>query len=241
MAFERVYRRLHMGVDLTYFNVKIKETDLNIGALCELSREALTVVARIRADLEGYAAVHPEFITALYPIQPLADAPDIVKKMCGAAEKAGVGPMAAVAGAVAQEVGEALREHSSEIIVENGGDIYMASRKERHVAILAGSSVLSGRAAMKIRPEKTPLGICTSSGTLGHSLSFGQADAAIVLAPDAALADACATLLGNLIRTPGDLSPALEKVCRIEGVMGAVAIIGEKIAALGDIELSAAG
>jgi uncharacterized protein len=237
MPFERSYRRLHTAADLTYFSVKVKETDLHIGALRELPREALRAIQECRDVLEDYIASHAGFQGALSPVPCESDAPIIIKKMCAAAEKAGVGPMAAVAGAVAEHVGIHLLQYSEEVIVENGGDIFLAGKKERTIAIFAGPSPLSNKAGVRITPDMLPLGVCTSAGTFGHSLSFGKADAAMILARDAALADACATQLGNMIKDAGSLQYAIETIAKVEGVMGALGIIGDRMAAWGEIEL----
>ncbi|MBM4348020.1 MAG: UPF0280 family protein [Deltaproteobacteria bacterium] len=148
-----------------------------------------------------------------------------------------VGPMAAVAGAMAQSVSEDLLRFSDEIIIENGGDIYLATSKERIVGIYAGSSPLSMKVGIVIKPEDSPIGICTSSGTVGPSLSFGKADAVCILSKSAALADAAATAVGNAIREKKDIEQGLERGQMIEGVLGVLIIIGEKMGVWGGIRL----
>jgi len=148
-----------------------------------------------------------------------------------------VGPMAAVAGAIAEAVGRELLNFSSEVIVENGGDIFLCHKKTRHIGIYAGDSPLSGKLALEIEPEDTPLGVCTSSGTVGHSLSFGKADAAIVISPSTALADAAATAVGNLVKTAEDMPRAIEFVREVEGLTGIAIIVGDKMAVWGKINL----
>jgi ApbE superfamily uncharacterized protein (UPF0280 family) len=145
--------------------------------------------------------------------------------------------MAAVAGAIAEYVGNQLRALSPEVIVENGGDIYLSVQRDITVGIFAGSSPLSQRIGLRIRPETTPLGIGTSSGTVGHSLSFGKADAATVLAPSATLADAAATALGNMVSTKDDIAAALEKVHHIPGITGALIILGDALGAWGELDI----
>jgi ApbE superfamily uncharacterized protein (UPF0280 family) len=157
--------------------------------------------------------------------------------MAAASSKVGVGPMAAVAGAFAEHVGKGLLRYSDEVIVENGGDIYIRSKKSRLIGVYAGDSPLSGKVALRIEPGDTPLGVCTSSGTVGHSLSFGRADAAIVLAQSAALADAAATAVGNLVQSEEDLARAVDFVKPVEGIMGIAVIMGGKMAAWGRVNL----
>lgn len=144
--------------------------------------------------------------------------------------------MAAVAGAVATFVGHGLLKCVKEVIVENGGDIFIKSYKPRIIGIFAGDSPLSERVGIKLQASFGQ-GICTSSGTVGPSLSFGYADAAVVVSKSAALADAAATALGNRIQTEKDFAPALAFVSKIRGVEGAVIIKGNKLGAIGKIEL----
>ncbi len=146
--------------------------------------------------------------------------------------------MAAVAGALAARVGRALAPLSPEIIVENGGDIYLKVAEPVTVALFAGKSPLSWRVGLKIDPALSPLGVCTSSGTVGHSLSFGRADAACVVAADAALADAAATALGNRVPDAAAIAPALKWAETVAGIRGAVVIVGDKLGAVGDLELT---
>ena len=147
-----------------------------------------------------------------------------------------VGPMAAVRG-FAEIVGLALLEYAPEVLVENGGDLFVKASEPVSVSIYAGQSPLSGKLGLLIRPEQTPLGICTSSGTVGPSFSKGQADAAVALSPSVPLADAAATALGNLVQGPGDLEAALEQAQHINGVTGAVVICGDRMAAWGEVSL----
>jgi hypothetical protein len=233
----RFYRFWSQDNDLVSFNVIVKETDLFIRARRNLRKKALDVVIKQRALLEAYIERHPGFVTALEPFALGIDAPLIVKEMAEASAQVGVGPMAAVAGAIAESVGKELLKYSSEIIVENGGDIFLRLKQTRRIGIYAGNSPLSGKLALEIKSQDTPSGVCTSSGTVGHSLSFGKADAAIVLSPSAALADAAATAVGNLVKTAEDMPRAIEFVREVEGITGIAIIIGDKMAAWGKINL----
>ncbi|NLB18717.1 MAG: UPF0280 family protein [Syntrophomonadaceae bacterium] len=240
----RSYRNLHQGEDLVYFRICLKQTDLFIGVKSEsydpaLESKVMKLVTRLRADLESYIALDPNFSSSLVPVPLKSGAPKIARVMTGAATVAGVGPMAAVAGAFAHEVGHLLEEYTSEVIVENGGDIYIKTTRDRLVGVMAGSSPFSNRLAVKVRKEESPLGICTSSGMVGPSFSWGKADAALVKAPQASLADAVATGVGNRILTEQDLKGAIEYARKISGVTGVLAIKNEQLAAWGDIELIA--
>jgi len=268
MYEKRFYRDLFKGDNLKFFNICVFETDLSIGVcedslsfednygaeknnystekslennLIEntaIYRYALRSVRKYRQQIQEYIKIHPEFLTSLVPVAPKSDAAFIVQKMCEAAKKADVGPMAAIAGAIAELTGYDLLKYSREVIVENGGDIFIKTDTARKIGIYAGNSPLSQKLALKIHPEQTPAGVCTSSGTVGHSLSFGKADAVVIVAKDAFLADAVATSTGNKVKTPNDIESALNYASTIDGVSGAVIIIGDKIGAWGEIELT---
>lgn len=233
----RAYRNLVKTDDLVQFEVIFKETDLLIRADKNLFWEAKASVVKYRHQIETYIDMNPSFQKSLIPIQEASHLPEIVREMVLTSGLAGVGPMAAVAGAIAEAVSRDLLPFSQEVIVENGGDIYLATARERIIGIYAGSSPLSMKIGIMIDPEKTPLGICTSSGTVGHSLSFGKADAVCVLSASAALADAAATAVGNIVREKRDIERGLERGKEIEGVTGVLIIVGEKMGAWGDINL----
>lgn len=235
----RKYRDLFSGRDLVFFNCTVRETDLQVGANRLMTREVRSAVIRRREQLEDYARANPEFLISLSPVEPKPWAPDIVRRMCWAGQRAGVGPMAAVAGAISEFVGREMLDnwYTREIIVENGGDIFIKTDIPRKVGVYAGNSPLSQTLAIEVRPDQTPLGVCTSAGTVGHSLSFGRADAAVILARDAALSDAVATATANRVVTKDDLERAVAFASDIDGVTGALVIIGDKMAAWGDIKL----
>ena len=233
----RHYRLWTKEKDLVSFNVVVKETDLFIQAKRNLKRKALEVVSKHRALLEGYIARHPGFATALEPFPVGDDAPYIVSQMAEAAGEVGTGPMAAVAGALAECVGRELLRFSPEVIVENGGDIFLKNVSRRLVGIYTGKPPYSGKIALRIEPEETPAGVCTSSGTVGHSLSFGRADAAIVISPSTALADAAATAIGNLVSEEGDIYQGIEFAKGIEGLRGVAIIKDDRMALWGQIEI----
>ncbi|MBN1376084.1 MAG: UPF0280 family protein [Dehalococcoidia bacterium] len=234
----RAYRHAIKDTDLVSFEVTVKETDLYVRARRDLYREALAAVGEYRLQLEGYIQAHPIFLHSLEPVQVEESAPQIVKMMAEAGQAAGVGPMAAVAGAVAELVGKKLLEHSAEVVVENGGDIFIKTGRKRLVGIYAGNSPFNGKLAVEISPSKKPVGICTSSGTVGPSLSLGLADAVVVVSPSTHLADAAATAAANLVKSPDDIPSALERGQRIKGVEGIMVIAGDRMGVWGKIKLS---
>jgi ApbE superfamily uncharacterized protein (UPF0280 family) len=233
----RTYRHWIEGKDLVPFTVTAKETDLYIRATSNLQRKARRLVLKYRRQLEQYIEQNPDFLTSLKPLSIPAHAPSIVQDMIEAGRKANVGPMAAVAGTIAECVGRELLDFSPEIIVENGGDIFLKILHKRIVGIFAGDSPLTGKIGLEINPQDTPLGVCTSSGTVGHSLSFGKADAVVVVAASASLADAAATAIGNRVSRPDDINGAIEFGQSIGGLKGIVIIAGKNIGAWGDVKL----
>ncbi len=234
---ERTYRnRLSSGMGVS-FNVAVKETDLWVCAERDLSRETRKSVLRCRHHVEEYIRVHPEFLSSFSPLRLDPLAPPVVRDMLEAAAAANVGPMASVAGAIAQYVSEDLLRYTKEIIVENGGDIFMSCGRYVRVGVFAGESPLSFKVALKVKPDDMPVGVCTSSATVGPSVSLGRADAVCVLSASAALADAAATAIGNMVKKDTDIQGALEKGMEIPGVRGALVIVGKKIGLIGAIEL----
>jgi ApbE superfamily uncharacterized protein (UPF0280 family) len=233
----RTYRSRMARPGLVGFRVAVQETDLWVLAERDLTPEVRQVVLQERRQLEAYIAAHPGFLPTLTPWPEDPFAPPVVREMIAAGRAVGVGPMAAVAGALAERVGRALESQSAEIIVENGGDLYLQVATAATISLFAGKSPLSHRVGLKIDPELSPLGVCTSSGTVGHSLSFGRADAACILAHNAALADAAASALGNRVQDAGSIAAALDWAAQVPDLLGAVVIVGDKLGAWGRVEL----
>jgi len=235
----RFYRYHHLHKeDQVAFQVKVRETDLWIRAARNLEKEALEAVLSCRRQLENYIAFNPRFLDSLTPLPDDALAPPLLRRMIHAARTACVGPMASVAGAIAEAVGTALKPLTPTVIVENGGDCYLDQDEEVTVGIWAGpASPFSGKMGMRFTADRFPIAICTSSGTVGHSLSFGKADAVAVVARDAALSDAAATALGNRVKTPGDIATALDRAASIPGLEGVLIAAGDKMGAWGNLEL----
>lgn len=238
----RSYRTMIGDDGLVTCRIQVRDTDLLILADREVNVLARELTLQHRLQVEAYIQRYPHFLTSLRPLPQDPLAPAVVKAMLVAGAAAEVGPMAAVAGAIAEYVGVGLQiAGCAEVVVENGGDIFIHRRCDCTVAIFAGESPLSLRLGVKLPACTMPLAVCTSSGTVGHSLSFGRADSVTVLAGSAALADAVATRLGNEVGRSGEgddgIAGALEIGRKISGVRGIVVICGEKIGAVGEVEL----
>jgi hypothetical protein len=237
MEAPRTYRRRVGSSRLTAFEVTVKETDLHVQAQCDLSSLTREMVIEQRGYLEAYIRRHPAFASTLKPWPLQGPAPNIVSDMVSASTAAGVGPMAAVAGAVAEHVGHGLLAHTAEVIVENGGDIFLQTTEAVTVAVFAGASPLSWRVGIRAGGQNDPIAVCTSSGTVGHSLSFGRADAVCVTSRSAALADAAATAIGNRIQSKQDIPAGIELAKGIAGVLGVLVVVSEKMGAWGAVEV----
>jgi len=235
---ERFYREQHNSTDLISYEVIIEESDLMVASTTNISDQLKQYLKEYRKTLEKACREIRLFKESLVPLNITSTDP-MIQQMLTASQLAQVGPMAAVAGTVSEFIGKKAiaSNDTKEIIVENGGDIYMDSQSDRRIMIYAGDSKLSNKIGLVIRKEMMPLGICTSSGTLGHSLSFGKADAVVVLSKNTSLADAVATSVGNLILTSKDIEKGISFAKDIEGILGILVIVDNQLGVWGQIEL----
>lgn len=234
----RAYRA-EQQPELTVFQLAIEETDLWVAARTDLAAPMANHVRLLRGQIKTYAALHPEFLPALTPLDPDPCAPDIIRRMCRASLLTGVGPMAAVAGTVAQMVAEEFGALSPDLLVENGGDTYLLSTRERHIGILAIPDQ-DLRLGVTVPAGEFPCSFCASSARIGHSLSFGNADLVVVRARDAALADAAATALANMLTDESHISQVLDQARTWEGIGldGVFAQCAGRIGVWGKMELT---
>jgi len=233
----RFYRDWVVPKDLCLTHIMAKETDLEILTDKPLDKDFVEEKIRLyRWDIERYIDKDRRFLTALKPLEVALDAPRIVEEMAAQAKKANVGPMATVAGAIAEFLGrDLLKKGYRDVIVENGGDIFLKITKVRKIGIYSGRLKLWRGLKLSIKPKDTPLGICTSSGTVGHSLSFGCADSVVILSRNVSLADAVATATCNRIKSKQDLGAALAFAKSIKGILGAAIIVKNNLISWGKI------
>jgi len=240
MSYEvRFYRDWVQGAGLCSFQVVERESDLMIRARRELAQRARELLAGARAEIELEIARNRAFAESLSAV-PMPPAPGpVVRAMIAAGRAYDVGPMAAVAGAVAQAVGEGLLRWSPEVIVENGGDVFLKMDRAVELGLYAGEgSPFSGTLRLRVETEGGALGVCTSSGTVGHSLSFGRADAVTAVAADAALADAAATAIANRVLSVDDVGRVLGEEQERGLLKGLLVIIGKRMGAFGAVALA---
>jgi len=199
-------------------------------------KAAISSIESHRKQLERYIRDHPKFLYSLQPIH-VDKGPKIVKLMAEAADKAGVGPMAAVAGVLADLAVEAMVSNGAKVaVVENGGEAYAVSNRPIDIALSAGDSPLSKRIGFRL--EHFPMGVATSSGLFSHALSFGEAEAVTVFAKNAGLADAVATVVGNLVKGDdhrGAIELGLNRGLSINGVMGVFIVYREMVGRAGQV------
>jgi ApbE superfamily uncharacterized protein (UPF0280 family) len=241
---KRTYRTQFNVSRFQSFEVKHLETDLWIGVnpssfKIEMKEIAFDKIKELRTRLDEYILTEPFFKKSLKPFQPSENAPIEAKEMAAAAAKAGVGPMASVAGLFAREVGEKLLQNFSveEMVIENGGDIFVILKNELFLSVFAGESPLSERIGLVIPPEKGKMGICTSAGTVGPSLSFGKADAVVVICEDVLQADAYATAVGNMVKSQNDVEKVINKSEKYSEILSLLIICEDKIGIRGEYEI----
>ena len=225
----RKYRNLVDVPTLEPYRVVVKQTDLMVYTQMKMIDETKELILEHRGYVENFIQLHPEFSTTLAPWTDPGPAPAIIVEMVKASRNADVGPMAAIAGAIAGQVGFGLLNSTEEVIVENGGDVFVKINPPVTVGIYAGTSPLSLQIGLKLKTDVKPLAVCTSSGTIGHSFSMGKADAVCVVAESCAIADAAATSIGNRIDSPADIEGAIKAGRQIKDIIGILVIIGDKM------------
>jgi uncharacterized protein len=233
---ERSYRQLVHG-RLKPMRVTVQETDLSVYADGLSADEVKNSVIVQRGYLENYIQRFPAFAQTLKPWREDSLAPPIVQEMIRAGQQAGVGPMAAVAGAIAERVGTDLLRGTDEIIIENGGDVFIKTAHPLTVGVFAGHSPLSMKVGIAIDASERSVSVCTSSGSVGPSLSKGHADAVCVVGPACSVADAAATAIANRVVNVGDIQPAIQWGQAIGGVEGILIIMDKKVGVWGRIRV----
>ncbi|MDI9624407.1 MAG: UPF0280 family protein [Methanothermobacter sp.] len=219
-------------------NIRIKETRIKL--ITDIEDHGLPgFILKERFLLEDYIRRRPYFLTSLEPLS-IDEGPLIVKMMLKAGLIGGVGPMAAVAGTISELSLYYLMDKGSRYsIIDNGGDIAIINDRKVNIGLYAGDSPLSGEIGFQLRANRKPRGVCTSSGTIGHSISFGRADAVTVFAPKASVADALATSIANAANGNKDyeaVENALEKAEDFRDYFqGVLVVVGENAGMIGRI------
>lgn len=241
---------------ITREKITIGETDLVLKTDL-IEHELPNFILNQRFELKSYMRKNPNFLTSYEPVivgnpydgsndqssfrkSCFDEPPLIVRLMARAGIRAEVGPMAAVAGTISQlSMGFIVENGAKYVIVDNGGDVALNTDQDVVVGLYAGESSLSGELGFKIKFGKTPMGICTSSGTVGHSISFGRSDSVTVFADEASTADALATSIGNASLGEKDHDAVQRSLERAEdfrkSMRGVLVVVGESAGTLGKI------
>ncbi len=189
-----------------------------------------------RQKLEDYIRKDVYFLTSLKPYNVKSSAPEIARKMAHGAEIAGVGPMAAVAGIIAEYAARKLADKGAKVaVVENGGDVFAITDREITIGLFSGQNKVAEKLAFRLNKTNTPISICSSSSKLGHSLSFGKCDLATVFSEKSYVADSAATAVANKVRKISDIDRTLNWGISLEDVEGVIIIKGSKVGMIGNI------
>ena len=238
MQQDRFYRHYNETARWKSFRVTVDSTDLFIRAKKDMAALARDSVTTVREQIKTHIEQQESFLTSYEPVTAMPGCPAVVRAMYRASEETGTGPMAAVAGAIAEAVGKNLINESDEIIIENGGDLWLKVSDPVTISIYTKSVYYGDIIRIKIDPDDTPCGICTSSGKIGPSFSYGKADAVTVISGDAAFADAAATGTGNIVQDEQTLEKALAYCTGMKKTRGVLIIYRDTMALQGRIELT---
>jgi ApbE superfamily uncharacterized protein (UPF0280 family) len=238
MYQERTYRSLIAVDDLVSSRVWVGQSDLFILANQDVTEPGRGFLLEVRNDLESYIRRDPSFLTSRVAHSPLHNAPWIVMRMAEVSAYYNIGPMAAVAGAVADCVGQQLMQSQTDVIIENGGDIFVDTRKPIVFTLYAGeNSPFSGKLKFKPKLSGSSFGVCTSSGTVGHSYSQGRADAVCVVSQTASQADAAATAMGNKVKRTKDIGLVIQEASNNHNILGIIVALEDKLGIWGQVEI----
>ncbi len=238
MYQERTYRNLIAVDDLVASRVCAGESDLFVLANQDVTEPGRGFLLEVRNDIESYIRRDPTFLASQVAHSPLHNAPWIVIRMAEVSSYYNIGPMAAVAGAVADCVGQQLMKNQTDVIIENGGDIFVHTRKPIVFTLYAGEkSPFSGKLKFKPTSSDSTFGVCTSSGTVGHSFSQGRADAVCVVSQTASQADAAATAMGNKVKHKKDIGQVIQEASNNQSILGIIVALEDKLGIWGEVEI----
>ncbi len=218
------------------FTLKYRHCSIAVSSDADVEKECRENLPLIYGEVENRVLSDAVFAESLIPVNGNENDTPIIKQMIEAGKKAGTGPMAAVAGSIAEALFRSVKTPFNTLIIENGGDIFASSREDLICGLYTGSSF--DKFALKIKKSLLPCGISSSSAKIGHSLSFGKALLAVVISPSGALSDTFATALANSVQSEKDLENAVNFCAAGNRITGCAAIINDKIAFAGDIEFT---
>jgi uncharacterized protein len=232
-----IYRNRIKKREKYNWHINYKYSDLLVSSDRDVSVRLGKAVREVYKLLESVIEVEPSFQKSLSPVNIKRHYPPIVKKMCREASIYNVGPMATVAGAVCDYIASELKHHCSNLIIENGGDVFIKSSRDIDVGVYSRNKDFTDKIYLRVKAKDTPCGICSSSGIFGHSLSMGKSDLVTVLSKSVISADGAATSIANRISNPDDINGIIEDYRKIKDIRGVLIIKGNKLGIWGNIEL----
>lgn len=216
--------------------VSFKESDLLICTDKRIDRGlAENVLIKYYRQIEEYVKANPSFLNSLFPLEINMGAPEIVKRMGEVSHLTGIGPFSSVAGAVAFYVGKDLLPFCEEIVIENGGDIFLRINEDKRLGVYLGDRFKIKNVTLKIKKRNCPFGIASSSSVIGHSLNFGRADLVTVIAKNVIIADGFATSLSNRIKKIKDINEIFKEAKDISEIEGLFVAFEDKLFLWGDL------
>lgn len=236
MYEERFYRTRSLGKHS--LEVAYKESDLFVATDTKVDIKLLhKILEKYYCQIEEYIKQNPQFLTSLSPLRQDERAPLIVQDMLKVSQATAVGPFASVAGAIALYVGRELLTYCQEVIIENGGDLFLKINSDKRLGVYLGDRYDLQNITLKIHKQQTDFGIASSSAFIGPSLNFGKADLAMVIAKDAILADGFATALSNRIKEEKDVAGVMDSAKNNELIQGLLVFFEGKIFLWGEFSL----
>lgn len=242
LYIDRSIYRKNISIKGKYcYRLKYKYTDLFITSDRDILKELKSPVLSFYKEIEKIISGDPIFERSLVPVEIKNHYSPFIKKMCYAAGIFGVGPMATVAGAICDRIAESIAHSCRFLMIENGGDIFIKSASGVKVGLYSSSSYFLDRLNVEFDAEQTPCGICSSSGSMGHSLSLGSSDLVTIMSDSTIQADAAATAVANFIKEQDDIEKAISQYKKNKEIKGMVIIKGDRIGIWGAIQLGSIG
>jgi hypothetical protein len=232
-----IYRNRVKNKEKYTYRVVYENTEFIISSNRDIKSNIEQPLRDIYRDLEFVIERDPAFLKSLSPITIKEFYPVTIRKMCDLSLEFNVGPMAAVAGTVNDYIASSLSVSVENLIIENGGDVYIRSSRDVTTGIYVNNPYYKDGLLIKIKASSTPCGLCSSSGTFGHSLSLGKCDLAAVLSGSSISADAAATAIANSVKNSEDVEKALNKYKGFDSILGILIIKDDRIGIWGEFEL----
>ncbi len=232
-----IYRNRVKNREEFSYRVVYKNTEFIISSNSDIREKIEKPLRDIYRDLESVIEKDPSFLKSLSPITPKDFYPPAIKRMCDLSSEFGVGPMAAVAGTVNDYIASRIPVEAGDLFIENGGDVFIRSRRDVITGVYVKNPFFKDSLAIRVRASSTPCGLCSSSGTFGHSLSMGKCDLAVVLSGSSISADAAATAIANSVEKIEDVERTLNEYRGFDSILGILIIKNDRIGLWGEFEL----